>query len=107
MLVERGQDLQVTFRDVSATAEEGHAHWEANYPLSTGRQVHNIIEAKLILRDGLIVEHHDSFDLWRWTRMGLGLTGHLLGWTPIVQNKVRKTAMISLNKFIANHPEYQ
>ena len=107
MLVERGQDLQVTFHNIATTAENGRAHWEANYTFHTGRQVHNIIDATFMFRDALIVEHRDLFDLWRWTRMSLGLTGLLLGWTPIVQNRVRKTAMSSLDKFIANHPEYQ
>ena len=105
MLLERGQDLQVTFRDIAATAENGRAHWEAKYTFFTNRQIHNVVDATFIFRDGLIVEHRDSFDLWRWTRMSLGPTGLLLGWTPIVQNKVRMTAMTSLNKFIANHPE--
>lgn len=107
MLVERGQDIQVTFRDIAATAENGRAHWEAQYTFSTGRQVHNVIDATFLFQDGLIVEHHDSFDLWRWSRMALGLTGILLGWTPMVQNKVRMTAMTGLNKFVASHQEYQ
>lgn len=107
MLVERGQDIQVTFRDIAAAAENGRAHWEAQYTFSTGRQVHNVIDATFLFQDGLIVEHHDSFDLWRWSRMALGLTGILLGWTPMVQNKVRMTAMTGLDKFVASHPEYQ
>lgn len=107
MMVVRGQDLKVTYGDITAGADNGRAHWEAAYTFSTGRQVHNVIEAAFVFRDGLIIEHHDSFDLWRWTRMALGVSGQLFGWTPYVQNKVRKTAMTGLDKFIAKHPEYQ
>jgi SnoaL-like domain len=107
MLVERGRDLQIEFGDISTTADHGQAHWEASYTFSTGRKVHNIIDATFLFKDGLIIEHNDEFDLWRWTRMALGPTGMFLGWTPPVQQKVRSTAKISLDKFIAGHPEYQ
>jgi len=107
MLCERGKDLQVTFRDVTATQTNGQAHWEAVYTFSTGRKVHNRIDANFTFADGLIVRHADQFDLWRWTRMALGLPGTLVGWTPMLQKKVRETAVSGLDKFIESHPEYQ
>ncbi|MBE2201344.1 MAG: nuclear transport factor 2 family protein [Anaerolinea sp.] len=107
MLCERGKDLQVTFSDVQADGATGRAHWEATYTFSgAGRRVHNIIEATFVFQDGLIIRHQDSFDLWRWTRMALGPTGILLGWSPLVQRRVRETAVTGLTKFINQHPEY-
>ncbi|MCB9419767.1 MAG: nuclear transport factor 2 family protein [Ardenticatenaceae bacterium] len=106
MLCERGQDLQVDFRDIQADERNGRAHWEAIYTFSTGRKVHNIIDAAFAFQDGLIIWHQDSFDLWRWTRMALGPMGMFLGWMPMVQNRVRETALQSLTTFIAKHPEY-
>ena len=50
-----------------------------------------------------IIEHRDDFDLWAWTRMALGLPGVLLGWTPIIQGKVRKTAGAGLDAYMAKH----
>ena len=108
MLCERGKDLQVTFRDVVATQASGQAHWEATYTFSsTGRKVHNRIDTNFTFADGLIVRHADQFDLWRWTRMALGLPGMLAGWTPVLQKTVRETAVSGLDKFIADHPAYQ
>lgn len=107
MLCERGQDLRVTFSEVQANENSGSAHWEATYTFSTGRQVHNVIEAAFTFADGLIIKHQDRFDLWRWTRMALGFSGVLMGWTPMVKGKVQGTAVTSLHKFIAQHPEYQ
>jgi ketosteroid isomerase-like protein len=107
MLCERGQDLQVVFSDLWADEGNGRAHWEATYTFSTGRKVHNIIDAAFAFQDGLIIRHQDSFHLWRWTRMAIGPMGLFLGWTPVVQNRVRETAVQSLKKFIANHSEYQ
>ena len=107
MLCERGKDLQVSFRDVVATQNSGQAKWEAVYTFSTGRKVHNVIEASFGFADGRIIRHADTFDFYRWMRMALGLPGTLVGWTPMMQKKVRGTAVSSLEKFIANHPAYQ
>jgi len=108
MLCKRGAGLDVTFRDVHADGNTGRAHWEARYTLSKeGNEIHNVVEASFEFRDGLIIRHRDDFDLWRWTRMALGSTGTLLGWSPPIQNKVRAMAMAGLDRFMEEHPEYE
>ena len=107
MLCESGQDLAITFRDITADDQRGHAHWEARYTFSASRRkVHNIIEANFVFRDGLMVEHHDVFDFWRWARMALVPAGWALGWTPFIQQQVQRTAQKRLERFVAAHPEY-
>jgi ketosteroid isomerase-like protein len=101
MLCKRGQDLQIVFDDIWADERNGRAHWEATYTFSTGRKVHNVVDAAFAFQDGLIIRHQDSFDFWRWARMALGPMGWFLGWTPLVQNRVRKTALVGLEKFMA------
>jgi ketosteroid isomerase-like protein len=94
MLCERGADLQVTHRDVRGDDASATAHWDAAYTFSqTGRKVQNAIDARFTFKDGKIATHVDSFDLWNWTRMALGTPGVVLGWSPMVQNKVRDQAM--------------
>lgn len=106
MLCERGADLELTHSQVQASDSSGSAHWDARYTFSgTGRSVHNEIDATFTFRDGLIATHVDTFDLWKWTRMALGPTGWLLGWTPIIQNKVRGTARKNLEAFMAKGAE--
>jgi len=108
MLCEAGQDLQLAFSNIQADEQQGQAHWEATYTFSaTGRQVHNVLDAHFEFVEGRIIKHHDTFDLWRWTRMALGPMGVVLGWSPLVQNKVRQTARRNLQKFMQRHPEYQ
>ncbi len=107
MLCERGQDLQIVFNDVQADETNGRAHWEATYTFSTGRKVYNVIDAAFVFQNGKIIRHQDSFGLWRWTRMALGPMGLFLGWSSVMQKRVRGTAVKSLNVFIANHSEYQ
>lgn len=100
MLCSRALDLQVTVTDVAADAVHGSARWEALYTFTqTGRKVHNSIEAEFGFRDGLISEHRDRFDFWRWSRQALGAPGLLLGWTRLLQDKVRAQARTGLKRY--------
>lgn len=93
MLASRAQDFSLTFSDISADDSHGEANWVATYTFSqTGRTVVNRIHARFDFRDGRIVRHVDSFDLWRWAQQALGFKGLLLGWTPLVRNAIRKQA---------------
>ena len=88
---------KLEWRDVRADGDSGSAHWEAHYRFSaTGRLVHNRIDAHFSFRDGLIVDHRDVFDFWAWSRQALGAPGLLLGWTPMLRNKVRAQAATKL-----------
>jgi limonene-1,2-epoxide hydrolase len=79
------------------------AHWEADYKFSaTGRLVHNVIDATFEFdSQGLITRHRDRFDFWRWSRQALGTPGLLLGWTPMLRQKVRAQAAANLQRFLA------
>jgi hypothetical protein len=103
MLITSGSDLKIVFSNVKADERTGSCHWEAWYTFtSTGRKVHNIIDATFEFKDGKIIRHTDHFNFWRWSRQALGMSGLLLGWTPIVLNKVRTTARKRLESFMAN-----
>jgi len=107
MLINAGKDLTLAFKNIKANNLTGSCQWDAYYSFSrTGRKVHNIIQAQFTFTDGKITDHTDSFDLWRWSRMALGAPGILLGWSPVIQNKIRGTAKSSLQKFLIEHPEY-
>ncbi|EFW83262.1 hypothetical protein ALP26_00075 [Pseudomonas savastanoi pv. glycinea] len=100
MLTSRAKNFSVVFDQVRADDRAGTAHWVATYLFSqTGRTVVNDIEARFVFRDGKICEHHDHFDIWRWSRQALGLKGLLLGWTPLVRNAVRAQALKGLQAF--------
>ncbi|MGN6084658.1 nuclear transport factor 2 family protein [Trinickia sp.] len=102
MLAQRAEGFSLTFSDIAADDRGGHAHWTATYRFNrTGRIVVNQIEARFAFRNGLIAEHHDSFDLWRWSRQALGLKGTLLGWTPFVQRAIRAQARTTLDAYRA------
>ena len=105
MLCERGTDLEVTFTGVTCDDARGSAHWDARYTFTqTGRKVLNRIDAAFEFSGGAIVRHVDSFDLYRWSRQALGPVGLLLGWSPVVRNKVRRSAATALAAWEAKHP---
>jgi ketosteroid isomerase-like protein len=102
MLAARATDLKVRFDVKGADDKRGTAHWDADYTfVKTGRKVNNSIDARFEFENGLIRRHTDRFDFWRWSRMALGTSGLLLGWSPLVQNKVRKQAAEGLQAFRA------
>jgi ketosteroid isomerase-like protein len=102
MLCERAKDLEIRLVDASSEGDIGHAHWEADYPFSqTGRIVHNRIFAHFTFRDGKIIQHVDTFPLWKWASMALGAKGTLLGWLPAVQAKIRAQADKGLRAYMA------
>ena len=59
------------------------------------------MRAAFRFRDGLIADHVDAFDFWRWARQALGPSGLLLGWTPMLRSKVRGQALAGLRQFRA------
>ena len=61
----------------------------------------NIVDASFVIVNGLIVQHADTFDLYRWARQALGIKGVLLGWSPLVQNAIRRQGAQGLDKFVA------
>jgi hypothetical protein len=68
--------------------------------------VHNVIGASFVFADGKIIQHTDMFDMWRWMRMALGVTGTVIGWTPSAKRKVSEAGRRGLDRFMDEHPEY-
>ena len=98
MLIGRAEDLKVELAEHSAEGDSGTAHWIATYTFSTGRHVVNDVHARFRFRDGLIIDHEDSFSFWRWARQALGPPGLVLGLPPMNQ-VVRRRARGDLAKF--------
>jgi hypothetical protein len=89
---------KITTRDIT----DHSAHWDAHYLFSaTGRPVLNRIDAEFEFDDqGLILRHRDRFDFWAWSRQALGAPGWLLGWSPLLRNKVRTQAAANLKRYL-------
>lgn len=100
MLASKAKNFSLVFDGINADDQQGEAHWVATYTFSqTGNTVVNDIRAKFTFKDGKIVSHTDSFDLWKWAGQALGVKGKLLGWTPLLQNAVRQQAAKGLAQY--------
>lgn len=101
MLIEKGKGaIKIEFSDVEANALSGSAKWVATYTFSkTNRKVVNVIRASFVFKDGLIIKHTDDFDIWKWSKQALGLSGYLLGWTGFMQRKIQENALQSLRYY--------
>ena len=101
MLIARSKGgLKIDYKILAVKDDKVSVKWVAEYVFSqTARKVVNHITAEIVLRDGKIIQHTDTFDLWKWSSQALGLKGYLLGWTGLVQNKIRQNAQGSLKKY--------
>lgn len=102
MLCKNAKNFSLSFSNIQLLDEEyATCDWIANYTFSkTGRKVTNKIKAHMRLQDGMIIEHTDQFDIWKWSRQALGLPGILLGWSGYLKNKIRNNARKNLQKFM-------
>jgi ketosteroid isomerase-like protein len=93
-------NIKIEFKNIVADGEKGSADWTADYLFSqTGRKVFNEIHAEFEFKDGKIFRHRDTFDLWKWSKQALGISGLLLGWSSFLQNKIRQNATQSLREY--------
>jgi ketosteroid isomerase-like protein len=102
MLTGRAEDLTVKLLEHSADDQSGSARWVADYTFRTGNRVHNDVRASFRFRDGLIADHRDEFSFFGWSRQALGPIGLALGWTPLLQARVRREARAGLAEFRAS-----
>jgi hypothetical protein len=87
-------DLEIGFDVIDGSDQSALVDWEARYTFPpTGRPVHNRIQTRMALENGLISRQLDQFDFYRWTRQAFGMSGALLGWTPPFKTRVRRGAV--------------
>jgi ketosteroid isomerase-like protein len=92
--------IVITTDNIKGDNTTGSADWVAVYTFTlTGRKVTNRVSAKFEFENGKIIKHTDHFSFWKWASQAFGLKGILLGWTPLMQNKVREQALGRLAKF--------
>ena len=80
-----------------------HTHWAHRASLVPDISVY-LIDRVPTTPEGLIATQRDRFDFWAWSRQALGRAGLLLGWTPMLKNKVRAGAAKNLAAYMARTP---
>jgi|TARA_R100000479_G_scaffold51000_3_gene24098 limonene-1,2-epoxide hydrolase len=101
---QQGKDFKVKTTHIEYTPEKGTARWEAYYTFGKKqRKVHNVINAKFEFKDGKIINHLDRFNLYKWSKQSMGITGFLLGWTAFFKKKLNKQTHMRLSQFEQNN----
>lgn len=102
MLVsQKSAHTKISFGNIQATTDHANARWIAEYRFGKKkRKVVNNVNAVFKIKDGKIIEHHDTFDLWKWSKQALGTSGYLLGWTPYMKTKIQQSTNKKLDAFI-------
>ena len=102
LLSQKNTDIKITFDHVTDSGDSGKVNWVAEYSYGKKRRkVINHVSANFKFQDGKIIEHIDTFDLWKWTKQAMGPVGYLLGWSSFMKNKIQKTTNSKLNKYIS------
>ena len=98
---QRGKDFKVTYSNVKYNETTGSVHWEAFYTFSqTGRRVHNKIEATFEFKDNLIIKHTDEFNLHKWAKQAMGITGIFFGGMRFFKSRLQHKANLKLDNYI-------
>jgi len=101
LLSNKKANLSIHFEGIEASEEQGKANWIANYQFGPKkRKVTNSVTATFTFKEGKIIEHIDSFNLWKWTQQAMGLPGYMLGWSSFMKNKIQRTTNMRLDAFI-------
>ena len=100
LLSKADENFKIVVSNVKGDGDNGSAHWEATYKFGPKRRdVVNKIDASMVIQNGKIVKHVDSFDFYTWSKQALGMPAYLFGWMGWFQTKVRAGALENLKKW--------
>jgi hypothetical protein len=106
MLLTRSREFTLSYNIKDSGPDRAQVIWIAEYIFTaTGRPVSNRVVTDMRFAANRIVQQRDHFSFWRWSRQALGLQGTLLGWSPLLQSRVRAQAMASLGRFMAREQQ--
>ena len=92
----------IWFGCIRTEGQEVKAHWVADYDFEGKNHVNYGIDARFILRDGLIERHYDEASRWKWAKQALGFPKALV--VTLIPPLLRKQATGKLEKFKKEHP---
>lgn len=97
---QKGKQFIVRVSQIESSADVTTATWEAFYVFTkTGRKIHNTVHAEFRFKEGKIISHKDTFDLYKWSRQAMGIKGYFLGWTTFFKKKLQIQTNKLLSKF--------
>lgn len=97
---QNGKDFKISFANIHSKGDYVYANWEAWYKFGKKkRPVHNKIQARFRFKDGKVIEHHDTFNLYAWAKQALGFKGLIFGFLPSLKSKLQQNCNYLLRQF--------
>ncbi len=104
MLLGRNSEIKISYQIISCDEATGKVDWVAHYAFGPNkRAVTNKVQGNFEFKDGKIIVHKDTFDLWKWSQQAMGPIGYLLGWSSFLKKSIQKKT----NKLLASFSEKQ
>ncbi|UMB54315.1 nuclear transport factor 2 family protein [Lutibacter sp. A64] len=104
LLSKKSATTKISFSGIKTSENKGSVNWVANYVYGKNkRKVTNKVSANFKFKDGKIIEHIDTFNVWKWSKQALGTVGFLLGWTPFMKHKIQKITKKQLENFMSEN----
>ena len=101
LLSQKSAATTIGFDNVRTTNDFGSVDWVAKYVFGPKkRKVVNHVHADFKFKDGKIIEHTDTFDIWKWSSQAMGTIGSLFGWTSFMKNKIQQKTNKQLDRFM-------
>ncbi len=101
LLSKKSEHTTISFDNIIEKEGFITVNWTATYLFGPQqRKVVNNVLATFRFQENKIIEHSDSFDLWKWTRQALGTSGYLMGWSSFMQKKIQHKMELQLDDFI-------
>jgi hypothetical protein len=96
------------FGDIGADGDGITARYRVAYTYGAARRpVDYEIRSRFLIRDQLIIDHHDEGDIRAWSRQAIGELPSRFSRTPLFNWFIRHQAQKKLDAFIANSPPFQ
>lgn len=102
-LCSRNTDLEAEVLEVDNIDDRTISYtWKAYYTHAMyNGEIENVIEGEIMLDEkGHIISQHETYSLWKWFSMALGIAGKLLGWRRSMKDNLQRSVRKSLNDFM-------
>ena len=67
----------------------------------TGKNIHNKIDAIFQFKDGLSINHTDTFNIHKWARQAMGIKGLHFSERGFFKDKLKKQIKALLDKYMS------
>lgn len=102
MLCSSSKDLVIEFEILSSNEGEVKTKWQAYYSFGKKkRKVHNVIVSTIEVKGAKIYRHIDEFNLHKWAKQAMGVSGYLLGGTSFFKKSLNKKTKSRLLRFMS------